>query len=210
MKIKVCGMKYRDNMMEVAQLAPDMLGFIFYPKSSRYMAETLVPDDLKELDQKIQKVGVFVNQPIEYVLEQADRYQLDAIQFHGSETPEDLSMAKKMGKKTIKALPPSAASNLELLSDYSPVTDCFLFDTPSPSHGGTGQTFNWSELKELESTKPFFLSGGLSLENWKDVIGLDPQPSVLDVNSRFEIEPGRKNIDLVKELITQVRHEFQN
>lgn len=209
MKIKICGLKYRANLREIAALRPDMLGFIFYEKSARCMTGTLIPKDLLSISKDIMKVGVFVDQPIEYMLRQIDRFGLDAVQFHGNESPHDLHLIKSKGLTTIKVLKPEMAGSKETLANYEPVVDYFLFDTPSPQYGGTGESFEWSKLSEYQSAKPFILSGGLGLGNWRSTLDLKPVPTVLDVNSRFESTPGLKDVEKVKEFLTQVRDGIQ-
>ena len=205
MKIKICGLKYRANLKEIAILKPDMLGFIFDDKSPRCMTGTLIPKDLLSMSDKVEKVGVFMNQPIDYVLRQSERFGLDAIQFQGNETPHDLHMVKSKDLKTIKAIKPELANSQETLASFEPVVDYFLFKTPSTQHSGTGETFEWPELADYKSSKPFIISGGLGLGNWKGALDLKPKPAVLDVNSRFESTPGLKDLGKVSEFLSQVR-----
>jgi len=209
MKIKICGLKYRANLKEIAILKPDMLGFIFDDKSPRCMTGTLIPKDLLSMSDDIVKVGVFMNQPIEYVLRQADRFGLDAIQFQGNESPHDMHMAKSKDLMTIKAIKPELANSRKTLASFESVVDYFLFETPSTQHSGTGESFEWSELAGYESSQPFILSGGLGLGNWKGALDLKPKPAILDVNSRFESTPGLKDLEKVREFLAQVRDGFQ-
>lgn len=208
MKVKVCGMKFRDNLNAVAALRPDMLGFIFYEKSPRYMADYLTPEDLGSLPVEIEKVGVFVNEDTEEIKRQASDYQLNTVQLHGSESPENSQRIKESGLRVIKAMHLKKAEDLKQLEPYHSVVDCFLFDTPSRHHGGTGETFDWDLLKDYDSSVPFMLSGGISMDNLKQVKDVSPAPLGIDVNSRFEIGPGRKDVALVDALINTVRDDF--
>lgn len=189
MKIKVCGMKYPENISAVAALQPDYMGFIFYPQSPRFAAE------LDIVEASALKTGVFVDENEGKVKKLVGKYQLDAIQLHGSETPQYCKLFK--GKVTvIKAFGVDENFDFEKLNDYEGCVDYFLFDTKTGKHGGSGQTFDWYLLNKYKLNVPFFLSGGLSLENMEEVKAIDhPQFYGVDLNSRFEIEPGLKDID---------------
>ena len=189
MKIKVCGMKYPENISAVAALQPDYMGFIFYPQSPRFAAE------LDIVEASALKTGVFVDENEGKVKKLVGKYQLDAIQLHGSETPQYCKLFK--GKVTvIKAFGVDENFDFEKLNDYEGCVDYFLFDTKTGKHGGSGQTFDWYLLNKYKLNVPFFLSGGLSLENMEEVKAIDhPQFYGVDLNSRFEIAPGLKDID---------------
>lgn len=200
-KLKVCGMKQADNLEAVAALQPDFLGFIFYPKSKRYMAETLSPEQVRELSSSIQRVGVFVNAEVGEVLEQAKKYDLDILQLHGDETPEQCAALKGRGYQIVKAFGLDENFDFEQLKGYAEVVDFYLFDTKGPAYGGNGVVFDWSVLKKYDQQKPFFLSGGLGIEEVKKLDELPNLPLyAIDVNSRFEIEPGLKDPGLLREL----------
>jgi phosphoribosylanthranilate isomerase len=206
MKLKVCGMKYPENMIEVAKLHPDYLGFIFYEKSARFF-EGSIP----ELPKSIKKVGVFVNATLEEILEKVKKYNLDAIQLHGEETPEFCNALchAELGSAShkieiIKVFSIKDDFNFETIKPYESDCDFFLFDTKGKLPGGNGYAFDWTVLKDYPSTKPYFLSGGIGLEETENVLSfLRRQESkycyAIDVNSKFEIEPGLKNIELLKE-----------
>ena len=198
-------MKYQDNMIEVAKLQPDYLGFIFHEKSSRFF-EGSIP----ELPKSIIKVGVFVDASINYIKEKIEKYHLNAIQLHGHESPElcmhcqsNLSSASHT-IEIIKVFSIMDDFNFEALKPYESVCDYYLFDTKGKLPGGNGYTFNWNVLKNYPSKKPFFLSGGIGLEETEKVLSfLQSQESkhcyAIDVNSKFELEPGLKDIELLKE-----------
>lgn len=203
-------MKYQENMIEVAKLQPDYLGFIFYEKSTRFFDGT-IPD----LPKSIKKVGVFVNATLEEILEKVKKHSLDAIQLHGEESPEFCdalchAVPKAIGIgstshkiEIIKVFSIKDDFNFETIKPYESVCDFFLFDTKGKLPGGNGYTFNWNVLKQYPSTKPYFLSGGIGLEETENVLSfLRRQESkycyAIDVNSKFEIEPGLKHIEKIK------------
>jgi phosphoribosylanthranilate isomerase len=201
MKIKVCGMRDPMNIEAVAALRPDYMGFIFYPKSPRYIGETeknLVPEN-------VIKTGVFVNESAEKINELIDRYNFDAIQLHGNESPEFCELF--MDKLTvIKAFGIDKDFDFAQLEPYEVSIDYFLFDTKTDKHGGSGQSFDWSLLDQYQMDIPFFLSGGLSLENLEEVKAIKhPQFYGVDLNSKFEIEPGLKDIDKLKKAFELLR-----
>ncbi|MEM6843050.1 MAG: phosphoribosylanthranilate isomerase [Bacteroidota bacterium] len=206
MKLKICGMKYADNLQEVTALQPDYLGFIFYEKSPRYVASSLSSDELMAIPEQIQKVGVFVNATSEYMLQEAERFGLNGLQLHGDEPPEHCQKLKDAGYFVIKVFRlGNGYFDFSQLMAYEAYVDYFLFDTQTPNYGGSGHTFDWSQLEEYTLTTPFLLSGGISLENLEEALELDhPQFTGLDVNSRFEIEPGRKDIDRLQKLVNKI------
>lgn len=198
MKIKVCGLKEPDNISEVAALQPDFMGFICYGRSPRYIDE-LEADALNHIPVGIIKTGVFVNEDAEQINALIDRYNFKAIQLHGSETPEFCALFK--GRiQVIKAFGIDAGFDFDILKPYEKVVDIFLFDTKTAAHGGSGKTFDWQVLSNYTLDVPFFLSGGIGLENLKDVKKVGhPQLAGLDLNSRFELSPGNKDINKLKQ-----------
>ena len=162
MKLKVCGMKYVDNLMMVAAVQPDYLGFIFYDKSKRNF-EGVIP----KLPKGIKKTGVFVNEYLEIVVSLTEEYGLEAIQLHGDETPEYIKELKSHLPKVeiIKVFGIKDEFDFSILEPYQEEVDYFLFDTKGKLPGGNGYTFNWKILEKYPSTKPYFLSGGIGLEN---------------------------------------------
>ncbi len=200
-------MKLPDNLREVAALQPDYLGFIFYDKSPRYMADTLAPEELMAIPDRIQKVGVFVNATNEYIQQEMKHFGLAGVQLHGDEPPQQCQELKEAGYLVIKVFRlGSKIFDFSQLSAYEAQVDYFLFDTQTTNYGGSGHSFDWSQLEKYTLSTPFFLSGGISLDNLEEASALDyPQFEGIDVNSRFEIEPGRKDIARLQKLVDRVR-----
>jgi phosphoribosylanthranilate isomerase len=207
MKLKICGIKYEDNLREVAALQPDYLGFIFYEKSPRYMAATLVPEELIAIPDRIQKIGVFVNATSEFILKEAQHFGLNGVQLHGDEPPQQCQELKEAGYLVVKVFRLGSEDfDFSQLADYEAHVDYFLFDTQTPNYGGSGHTFNWSQLENYSISTPFFLSGGISLDNVEEALQIEqPQLVGLDVNSRFETEPGRKDVAQLQKLMSKIR-----
>ncbi|NVK52940.1 MAG: phosphoribosylanthranilate isomerase [Flavobacteriaceae bacterium] len=195
MKLKVCGMKYQENIQEVASLQPDYLGFIFYDKSKRNF-DNVIP----ELPTSIKKTGVFVNPTLDEIMDKIEKFNLQAIQLHGDETVTFISdLREKINSKIeiIKVFGVKDQFDFEILRPYEEVVDYFLFDTKGKERGGNGVTFDWAVLKNYNSKKPFFLSGGIGLEQVQEIqeiIKSDLPIYALDVNSKFEIEAGLKSV----------------
>jgi len=196
MKLKVCGMRETDNIRDLLALEPDYMGMIFYEKSPRCVLE--VPKaDLSG----VEKVGVFVNASDEEMIEKAQTYGLDLLQLHGDEPVGQVKRLKEQGFKLIKVF--SVADELPIVSmqAYSPYVDYFLFDTQTPAYGGSGQKFDWGILKDYDLEKPFFLSGGIELDDLDAIRQLGmKQLYAIDVNSRFELAPAVKDIKKIKAL----------
>jgi len=230
MKLKVCGMKYQNNITQVAALQPDYLGFIFYKKSARNF-NTIIPEILKS----IKKVGVFVDADLEDVIKKISAYNLQAVQLHGKETPEYCEDLKRHYEKQsdevissnktdcrnfekksrndkleiIKVFSIKDEFNFDVLKPFESVCNYYLFDTKGKHPGGNGYTFNWSTLNNYPSTKPYFLSGGIGLNEVQNIKEFQKSEAskycyAIDVNSKFETEPGLKNIEELKELKTQI------
>jgi len=212
MKFKVCGMKYQDNIIDVASLQPDYLGFIFYDKSARFF-KGKIPD----LTSNIKKVGVFVNADIDEILEIVNKYKLQAVQLHSEESPyfcQQLRMLliSEQSEKSIEIIKVFSIKeefNFEILKPYEEVCDYYLFDTKGKLPGGNGYAFDWKVLNGYSSTKPYFLSGGIGLaeiENLRSFLKKEESEYcfAIDVNSKFEIRPGLKNIDKLKTFIKKL------
>ena len=206
MKIKICGMKYQENIKKVAALQPDYLGFIFYDKSKRnYKGEVF------KTFNTIKKVGVFVNATQKFILEKVIKHQLNAVQLHGDESWEFCEKMQSKNLEVIKVFSVGDTFDFSILKPYETACDYFLFDTKGKERGGNGTIFNWNVLKMYPSKKPYFLSGGIGLENVEDLLLFLKSESAkyccgLDVNSKFEIKPGLKNVDSLK-IFTQ---KFKN
>ncbi len=204
MKIKICGLKHPDNIKTIAALAPDYMGFICYSPSPRY-ATDLQAETLACLPGTVYKTAVFVNEDAEIIAKLTDTYNFDAIQLHGNEGPEFCNWFKDK-VTVIKAFGVDKDFDFERLNEFAGSVDYFLFDTKTDKHGGSGLTYDWSLLNKYKLDIPFFLSGGLSLENLGEVRLINhPQFYGVDLNSRFEIEPGLKDINKLKKAFEILR-----
>jgi len=205
MKLKICGLREPDNIESLLELQPDYLGFIFHVRSSRYAARHLDPGFARTID-SAQKVGVFVDEDRFQIEDLIDSYGLDLVQLHGQETPELCGALKRQGVAVIKVFSVGEAFDFSQLQPYEGQVDYFLFDTKGKLPGGNGYTFNWRVLVDYPSATPFLLSGGIGLEHRDEVEQLDfLQLHALDVNSKFEIKPGRKDVDKLRAFITALR-----
>ncbi len=212
MKLKICGMKYLENIKQVAALQPDYLGFIFYEKSKRNFE-----GEIPQISEKIKKTGIFVNATLDFILEKVKKHQLKAVQLHGGESADfcqnlvdtlnNSAKAKKEKEvELFKVFSVGETFDFSLIRAYENVCDFFLFDTKGKERGGNGVVFNWALFKDYPSNKPYFLSGGIGLETVLDLkTFINSKASkycyAIDVNSKFELEPGRKNIKDLKKLI---------
>jgi len=202
MLLKICGLKYPENIQAVSDLKPDFMGFIFYPKSPRY-AEPLDNAVLNSLPATIKKIGVFVNEDLENTLTIAYKYKLDGLQLHGAELVDMCRELKKLGYLVIKAFPIAEAYNFKVTKSYEGVCDYFLFDTKTEAYGGSGLKFNWKMLNEYTGDTPFLLSGGIALDDAEAIQKIEhPKFAGIDLNSKFEVKPGLKNISLLKDFIS--------
>ena len=193
------------RMHQLATLPVDMLGFIFYTKSPRYVVGKIDPVEIAKLPKHIERVGVFVNVEIDEIHEMAESFFLTAIQLHGSESPELCHELKAEGYTILKAFNITKENNYE---SYAPHCDYFLFDTPSTQHGGTGQKFDWAMLENYKGNTPFLLSGGIGpddAEALKQIV--HPQFAGIDINSKFEIEPGVKDMSLIGKFMDEIKHK---
>lgn len=213
MKIKVCGMRDPQNILSLAELKPDYMGLIFYPKSKRFVAD---PDKeiLASLPGSISLTGVFVDEQEEVIIEKVINYGLSAVQLHGSESYEYcMSLRTKLNEvrpdkhiELIKAFGIYPGFDFSTLEPYNDVVDYFLFDTKTSEHGGSGIAFDWTILDQYDGEKQFFLSGGLSPENIDGLFNLvSKKIYALDLNSRFETEPGVKNIESLRSAFQFIR-----
>jgi phosphoribosylanthranilate isomerase len=205
MKIKVCGLKDPENIKALAALAPDLVGFICYERSLRFI-DGLSPEAVTALPQPGLKTAVFVNESAEKINLLIDKFGFDAIQLHGSESPEFCGQFK--GRvMVLKAFGLDDDFNFESLNAYQGIVDYFIFDTKTSAHGGSGKTFNWAVLERYELSTPFFLSGGLSLDNLAEVKQIShPAFYGVDLNSRFETAPGIKDIEKLKKAFELIRN----
>lgn len=204
-RIKVCGMTSMQQVQELAAAGVDYAGFIFYEKSPRFVAGKITAGDLKAFT-GIQKVGVFVNETAGMILQTVAEYGLDAVQLHGDETPE-LCSVLLTETTVIKAFRIKGGENLaDLLKPYEGCAHFFLFDTKAQEYGGTGKKFDWSVLAHTPINKPYFLSGGIGVDDVAQVKMFTTNHPVfsLDVNSKFEIAPGVKDMDKVRRFMQDI------
>lgn len=199
-------MRLAANIAAVAELQPDYLGFIFYEKSPRLISDVSA-ELIKYIPSEIKTVGVFVNEDLEKVKDKVNTLKLKAVQLHGSESPEYCAALKTAfgSLQVIKAFGIDEDFDFSELETYLGVVDYFLFDTKTKAHGGSGKTFDWSVLDRYTYTKPYFLSVGIDLEHAPAIKNInDERLYALDINSRFEIEPGLKDAEKIKEFIKEM------
>src|SRR5690606_8293880 len=184
--IKICGLMDPANINEIVSINPQYIGFIFYPSSARFVGN-LDSEYIKDI-KNVKKTAVFVNSSLDYIEEIVNKYQFEAVQLHGNESPELCREVKKIGVEVIKSFGIDDNFDFSSLESYLPVVDYFLFDTKTSKHGGSGKTFNWEVLKRYPYSKPYFLSGGIGSENFMDAYKFeDERLYALDLNSRFEL-----------------------
>lgn len=204
-QLKVCGLTKMDQIQELISLNVDFLGFIFYEKSPRFVLNHLSLEEISAINHQ-GKVGVFVNETVEKITEIAEIANLNFIQLHGDEDEEFIKKLRQSlseNTKIIKVIrigdnKTNFENEIKKILNLKSQISNLLFDTDSKAFGGTGKTFDWQILNEIEIPKPYFLSGGISLENIHQLSTINQQPAVLDINSKFEIEPGNKDLEKIK------------
>lgn len=200
LKTKVCGLRERSNVFEVAALGPEYIGFIFYPRSSRYAGST----DLSFINELtgIKKVAVFVDAEESEIDQVLSRNHFDAVQLHGSEDPEFCERIRSKQVELIKAFGVDADFDFNQLKRYTTVVDYFLFDTKTVLHGGSGQQFDWQILNNYQEDIPYFISGGIDQRSFQSAKSIDDVHLYgIDINSRFELSPGIKSIPMLKTVL---------
>ncbi len=201
-KIKICGMRDKENIHKILEFEPDYLGFIFYEKSARYVSEAQMKEIIKLNFGETERVGVFVNENVEVIINYADKGFFDIVQLHGNEAPEMVKALKAEGLEVIKVFSVDDDFDAKFINKYADA-DYFLFDTKGKLPGGNGVKFNWDVLENSKIKKPFFLSGGLGVEDMEMVKNLKSKNLyALDFNSKLEVEPGLKDVGKVRKLIT--------
>lgn len=211
MRIKVCGMTSTEQVLQLDDMGVEFAGFIFYPKSPRYVHKFMPQAEIKKIKGKhINKVGVFVNASVEEVLQAVDECGLYLVQLHGDETPKYCEkIANYVG--VVKAFRLREEDNvLWKVKDYMDIADMFLFDTEGAGYGGTGKQFDWNILRGLNIGKPFFLSGGIGPDDVGKLKEFSGEPVSkdlfsADVNSKFEIAPGIKDMEILRSFIQSVK-----
>ncbi len=201
MIIKVCGMREAGNIRNVETTGTDWMGFIFYAPSSRFVSS--VPEYLPT---KVKRVGVFVNSPMDYILQQARLMQLELIQLHGEESPELCTQLRKEGFKVIKAFSLKTEDDIRNTDIYNSCCDYFLFDTPCTGYGGSGKKFDWQLLEHYKGNVPFLLSGGLSPDSLEELSRFHhPRWAGIDLNSGFETSPAVKDAEAIRTFIKKFK-----
>jgi len=203
-KLKVCGLRDPHNIGQISYLAIDYIGFIFYKPSPRYIGNRISFDFVRSIPKHIQKTGVFVNEDSYSIFSAVGRYDLDVVQLHGSES-EALCKELKPFVKVIKAFGVKEDFDFKVMESYVPYVDYFLFDTYSSKHGGSGLSFDYTILQDYRYDIPFFLSGGIDHKALQKIAKLAPkQLFALDLNSKFETEPGIKDPSGIEAFIQQL------
>ena len=197
MNFKICGMSDFENIKTISVLKPNYMGFIFWEKSPRYI-KTSIPI----LPNEIIKTGIFVDASFKYIKKNIDKHNLKAIQLHGKESPGFCSLIKRFDVTVIKAFRVDKSFNFDKIKLYENSSDLFLFDSQGKLPGGNGYNFDWKILRNYKSEKPFFLSGGIGINNMDEIHKLLKSKLPVfgvDVNSKFESDPGIKKFKELKE-----------
>ncbi|MCJ0742730.1 phosphoribosylanthranilate isomerase [Pedobacter montanisoli] len=203
-KIKVCGMSRAANIAELAELQPHYMGFIFYPQSPR-MITPVSAELIRYIPEPIKTTGVFVNEEIDKVEAMIRQHGLKAIQLHGNESPEYCKTLQAFNVEVIKAFGIDEDFDFTVLESYVDAVDFFLFDTQTQNYGGSGKVFNWQLLDRYNLQKPYFLSGGIDLQHVEEIKKInDKRLYAIDLNSRFEIEPGLKDINKLQRFLKEL------
>ncbi len=205
MRVKVCGITEEDQLQQLNGIGATFAGLIYYPKSPRYALRHMTTSQIKKVN-NVNKVGVFVNATIDEVLHMVDECRLHMVQLHGDESAR---YCEKIADyiSVVKAFRVSESDNIQWrIQEYMNVCDMFLFDTEGAGYGGTGKKFNWYKLKNVQVGKPYFLSGGIEPDDAQKLKDFAAQPEAkalfaVDINSKFEISPGHKDLDKVKTFI---------
>ncbi|MFP3831898.1 phosphoribosylanthranilate isomerase [Chryseobacterium sp. SIMBA_028] len=214
--LKVCGLTKFEQIQELINMKVDFLGFIFYEKSPRYVLNHLSLDDIAKFNH-LGKVAVFVNESMERIIEIVEKGKLNHIQLHGDENEDFIIDIRKKLNPEVKIIKVIRIGNNTIENknkiehtfnnrskDSQQPISYYLFDTDSKAFGGTGQQFDWKLLNEFEIPLPYFLSGGISEENIENIEFLHQKPFAIDINSKFEIKPGDKDIERIKQFKTSI------
>ena len=204
MIVKVCGMREAENIRAVEALGVDWMGFIFWEHSSRCVSQR--PTYLPE---KAKRVGVFVDESLDVVCQHVEAFGLDVVQLHGSESPtylRDLRSSCDARLLIVKAFSIATRDDLLQTSLYEGLADYFLFDTKAQLVGGNGRKFDWSVLAHYDGSTPFLLSGGIGPDDASRLSAFShPRLAGIDLNSRFEISPALKNVELLKQFLYDIQ-----
>lgn len=207
MLVKVCGMREPGNIEKVAQLGVDMMGFIFYPKSPRFASQSVART---AADKNVCRVGVFVNESVELISDKILQFDLNAVQLHGNESRELCEQLHEQNGllKVIKAISVSTVRDIQKYKEYVGAVDYFLFDTKCKTVGGSGQQFDWQVLENYDGDVPFILSGGIGPEDVERIRNFHhPKCIGIDLNSKFEMEPGLKDVEKLKTFLENIENK---
>lgn len=209
MQLKVCGLKYFENIEGVIQLEVDYVGFIFHKESPRFVNGSISFDEARQIPKSIKKVGVFVNENTYSILDKVAHYDLDYVQLHGNESPKQCLELKPF-VDIIKAFGINYEFDFKKLNEFEPYVNYFLFDSFSEQNGGSGKIFDWKMLDHYKLNIPFFLSGGISLENCEEVKKLKHSQLIgVDINSKLETESGIKDVSKINQFINKIKNGKQ-
>lgn len=205
MIIKVCGMRDADNIRAVAKTGVNWMGMIFWPRSSRHVADLSAAN---AIPCGIERVGVFVDQSCEDIIDIAEKCRLDVIQLHGKESRESILALRgrlRKGVRLMKAISVGATDDISKASEYEDIVDYLLFDTKCTTVGGSGKQFDWSALDEYNGSTPFLLSGGIGPDD-AEAVSLFRHPLMMgiDLNSRFETAPAYKDVEKLSSFINEI------
>ncbi|HEU4716615.1 MAG TPA: phosphoribosylanthranilate isomerase [Bacteroidia bacterium] len=209
MLIKVCGISCDEDLAALSRTGIDFAGFIFVESSPRYIDGKIDPELCALLSRSVpslRKTGVFMDETEENIRENAERYHLDAVQLHGNETPEEC--ARFSGELIVlKAFPVNGEESFDETASYEGTCDYFLFDAKGENAGGNGISFDWTLLRNYEGSTPFLLGGGIGLGDAEKIYAIDhPMFAGIDINSRFELYPGKKNIASVTSFVNAFKN----
>lgn len=203
LRIKVCGMKFTENREQVEKLDTELLGYIFYEPSKRFIGN---PPEASLFNSDKPKVGVFVDENAFEILGLAKNLGFDYVQLHGKENPKTCGILKNQGLKIIKAFSVDEKFKFSKTEEWEKVADYFLFDTKTKQHGGSGKKFDWKIMDKYTGHTPFFLSGGIGPDDAKSIKEINHEKLTgVDLNSGFEDEPGLKNIEKLERFINELK-----
>lgn len=216
MKIKVCGLREPENILAIAQLPIDFIGFILYPGSPRFVGKKGLPQWLEKNEEELEgiaRVGVFVNAEVDQILNAVHDFRLDYVQLHGDESPEYCrelqtywTISSMRSAQIIKAFRVDENFNFSNTQAYERLCAYFLFDTKAQAYGGTGKRFDWSILEKYMGMTPYLLSGGIDETMAAEIRQLNfKQMEGVDINSRFETEPGKKDVDKIDQFVRALK-----
>jgi phosphoribosylanthranilate isomerase len=205
-RVKVCGMTDPGNVGEIVGAKPDYIGFIFFPESPRFTGEEPDKKLFSGIPPQIKKVGVFINEDNQTIINNAISFGLNMIQLHGNESVKACGDLKSSGLGVIKVFSIGERFDFKSILKYMQVCDYFLFDTRGEKHGGSGKKFDWKILEAYTIDKPFFLSGGIDEGDAGELRSIVNRGLfAVDINSRFEISPGIKDFTKVKKFINEIK-----